>query len=88
MPRRRLRSRSLRRIYVKLPGGSTVLRYARRKPSHAQCAGCKKNLSGVPRLSSTKMHNLAKTKKRPERPFGGVYCSRCSRAKILEMIRR
>ncbi len=88
MPRRSRRSRTFRRIYIKTPGGKTVLRYKRRKPSPAQCANCGKNLAGVPRLIPSKMHNLAKTKKRPQRPFGGVYCSRCSRAKIVEMFRK
>ena len=88
MPRKQRRSRTFRRVFVKLPGGSTALRYKRRKPSKAQCAGCGRNLSGVPRDIPSKIHNLPKTKKRPERPFGGVLCSRCSRAKILEMIRK
>ena len=88
MPRKSRRSRTFRRVFVKTPGGSTVLRYKRRKPSPAQCAGCGKDLAGVPHLIPSKMHNLPKTKKRPERPFGGVYCSRCSRLKIVEMVRK
>lgn len=88
MPRRSRRSRTFRRIFVKLPGGTTALRYKRRKPSPAECANCGKNLAGVPRDIPSKIHNLPKTKKRPERPFGGMFCSRCSRAKILEMIRK
>jgi large subunit ribosomal protein L34e len=47
-------------------------------PAQQKCASCKAILHGVPR----KLHGKAKTKKRPSRPFGGVYCSKCSRNKI------
>jgi len=33
------------------------------------------------------MRNMPKTKKRPERPFGGVLCSKCSREEIVSRIR-
>lgn len=79
MPRGMYRSRTFRRVFVKTPGGRTVLRYRRRKPSKAQCAGCGKVLLGVPREHPSKMKNMPKTAKRPERPYGGVLCSACTR---------
>ena len=79
----RFKSRKgLRMLYVKVPGGRTVIHFKRQKPAKAQCAGCGKNLAGVPREFPCKMQNMAKTKKRPERPYGGYYCSICARKAI------
>ncbi len=83
----RFKSRTFRRIFRRTPGGRTVLRYERRKPSKAQCAGCGKELKAVPRLLDYKMKG-AKTKKRPQRPYGGFFCSKCARRKIIEGIRK
>ncbi|MBI5871810.1 50S ribosomal protein L34e [archaeon] len=80
----RLRSRSLRRIQRRVPGGRTVMHFKKRKPNIAKCAHCKKPLAGVPRLRPYKMKNLQKTKKRPERKYGGILCSACTRRKIMQ----
>ncbi len=82
------KSRSMRRVYRRTPGGKTVLAYLKRQPSKAVCAGCKKVLPGVPRARPRKMQNMPKTSKRPERPYGGVLCSACTRAKILAKARK
>lgn len=84
MPKQPHRTRSLRRKQVRTPGGKLVTRYLKRKPKIAHCATCKKTLKGVPRERPYKMHKLPKTKKRPERPYGGVLCSSCMRKKIRE----
>jgi large subunit ribosomal protein L34e len=83
----RKKSRTFRRVKVKTPGGETKVHYKRRKPSKAKCSGCKALLKGVPRELPYKMQNMPKTKKRPERPYGGVLCSKCMRAKIIEKTR-
>jgi len=82
MPEGRFKSRSMKRVFRKVPGGRTVLHYKRKKPKKAHCAGCGGLLSGVPRENSITMKNMPKTKKRPERPFGGVLCSRCMRTEF------
>lgn len=79
MPEGSKRSRTLRRIFVKTPGGRNVLRYKKRKPKKASCANCGKNLSGIPRERPYKMQNMAKTMKRPSRAYGGNLCSKCTR---------
>ncbi|HLC61992.1 MAG TPA: 50S ribosomal protein L34e, partial [Candidatus Nanoarchaeia archaeon] len=40
MPARRLRSRSLRKVFVKVPGGNTKLHYKKQKPQPAKCGNC------------------------------------------------
>ncbi|MFH1455557.1 MAG: 50S ribosomal protein L34e [archaeon] len=83
MPAPRLRTKTFRKVKVKTPGGKTVLHHRYRKPSKAICAMCKKILPGVSNERPTKMQNIAKSKKRPERPYGGVYCSACTRKVII-----
>jgi len=82
------KSRSLRRVYVRTPGGRTVIHYRKRKPKLARCGACGKSLSGVLRERPYKMRNMAKTKKRPSRPYGGVLCSKCMRLTLKQRARR
>ena len=87
MPEPYKRSRSLRRLQVKTPGGRTALHYEERKPGKAKCGNCGILLKGVPRERPLKKHKLPKTKKRPERPYGGNLCSKCMRSLIVENAR-
>ena len=73
------KSGRLRKIFVKTPGGRTVTHFRQRKPSKAICGNCKNQLAGVPRELPSKMANMPKTAKRPERIYGGVLCSKCTR---------
>lgn len=67
MPEPYKRSRTLRRLQVKVPGGRTNLHYKERKPGKAKCGNCGALLKGVSRKSPLRMHKTLKTKKRPER---------------------
>ena len=60
-----------------MPSGKSVWKEKNRRVSKAKCAECKKELHGVPRLNPNEMKKLAKSKKRPFRPYGGYLCSRC-----------
>lgn len=88
MPAPHLRSRSLRKVYRKVSGGRVSIHYKKRKPSAAKCGNCGAVLKGVPRELPYKMRSMAKTKKRPERPYGGVLCSKCMRQKIIDKFRQ
>ncbi|MEM1873340.1 MAG: 50S ribosomal protein L34e [Acidilobaceae archaeon] len=77
MVRPKLRTRSFRRVKRRTPGGFTVVHYEKRKPGVAVCSRCGKPLGGVPRLRSSGLRSLSKSKKRPNRPYGGVLCSSC-----------
>ena len=87
MPEGKHKSRTYRRIFVKTPGGSTVVHYRRRKPAKPKCGSCGKVLLGVPHELPFKMQNMPKTAKRPERPYGGVLCSSCMRALLKQRAR-
>ena len=88
MPAPRLRSRSLRKVFRKVSGGRVSLHYKKKKPKAAKCGNCGALLKGIPREFPFRMRSMAKTKKRPERPFGGVLCSRCMRQSIIEKARQ
>jgi large subunit ribosomal protein L34e len=87
MPEGRFKSRTFRRVYVKTPGGRVVVHYRKRKPGKAKCGSCRALLKGVPRERPYKMRSMAKTKKRPERPYGGVLCSKCMREIVIKEAR-
>jgi large subunit ribosomal protein L34e len=82
------KSRTFRRVFVRTPGAKVKVHYKKRKPKIVRCAVCKKPLQGIPRLSKTKFKNLPKTKKRPQRPYGGYLCSKCSRKEIINKIKK
>ena len=82
MPAGRFKSRTFRRVKKVTPGHNVVTHYRPRKPSKAKCSNCGAILPGVANERPHKMQNMPKTKKRPERPFGGVLCTKCSRAAI------
>jgi len=82
------RSRTLRRVFITTPGGEKKIHYRKRKPSSAKCSSCGAVLKGVPRERPTKMQNMAKTKKRPERPYGGVLCTKCTRQLMVNKTRK
>jgi large subunit ribosomal protein L34e len=87
MPAGKHKSGRYRKIFVKAPGGKTKVQFRERKPSKAVCGSCKKQLSGVPRERPAVLGKLPKTQRRPERPFGGVLCSKCMRAVLKEEVR-
>ncbi len=88
MPRPALRSRSLRRVKVRTPGGRLVVHYYRRKPNQARCALCGRPLAGVPVGRPVEIRNIPLSKKRPNRMFGGVLCPSCLERLLKKVIRR
>ncbi|MHA1369247.1 MAG: 50S ribosomal protein L34e [Promethearchaeota archaeon] len=77
MPRGRYRSRSLARKHIRLPGGRTVIHYVKRRPRQARCSACGGKLGGIPRVRDSKRRKLSRSKRRPKRPYAGIYCPSC-----------
>ena len=84
----RLKSRSFRRVFVKIPGGSTVVHFKKRKPAKHKCAKCGAVLGGTLRERPYKMQNLAKTKKKPNRAYGGYLCAKCLILQLKAEVRK
>jgi large subunit ribosomal protein L34e len=87
MPTGQFRSRTLRRVFVKAPGGNVKIQYKERKPKRSPCGVCGTQLAGVPRERVPKMMAMPKSSKRPERPYGGVLCSSCMRTAMQRKAR-
>lgn len=75
----------LRKTFVKVSGNNVKVVMKKASPGAAICGNCGSKLHGIPRMKIGKFKNLALSKKRPNRPYGGNLCSRCTR---LEVIRR
>ncbi len=88
MPRPSKRSRTLRRVYVKTPGGNNKILYKNRKPKQAQCSNCGLILHGVARGNSSFIRNLSKSSKHPKRMFGGKLCYNCTKREIIKRTRK
>ncbi|MFQ6135794.1 MAG: 50S ribosomal protein L34e [Candidatus Hydrothermarchaeales archaeon] len=76
------RSGSQKKSFKVTPGGKTVTHYKRKRPSPVRCAICKKPLSAVPKKTKEELKKLPKSKKRPNRPYGGNLCPSCMRKVI------
>jgi large subunit ribosomal protein L34e len=87
MPEKRKRSHTFRKVFKRTPSGRVHTVYLKRKPKSAKCAACKKVLPGTPRERPYKMQRMQKTKKRPERIYGGQYCNTCTRKIIIAKAR-
>ncbi len=77
----------MRKVFVKTPGGETVVHRRLRKPKRAHCAVTGEPLHGVPRERPAKLKKLPKTSRRPERPFGGVLSSKAMRMVMKSKVR-
>ena len=87
MVRGKFKSRTYRRVSIRTAKGPKTV-YRKRKPSPATCSVTGETLKGVPRASPTKLQNMAKSKKRPSRPFGGVLSSKAAREVIRARARQ
>ncbi len=77
----------MKKVKKRTPGGRIVVHLKKKKPKVAKCAICKKPLHGIPRLTPKELKKLPKTKKRPERPYGGYLCSKCLKEILKEKAR-
>ncbi len=68
-----------RRVAVRTPGGRTVYHYRHKIHGKARCARCGRPLTGTRTGPRSVMAKLAKSEKRPNRPYGGYLCSKCLR---------
>ncbi|RME53090.1 50S ribosomal protein L34e [Candidatus Woesearchaeota archaeon] len=87
MPQGQLKSKTFKKKQVRTPGGRLATHYRKPKPKQAACSACGRVLHGIPRLRPKDARNTPKTKKRPERPYGGVLCAACSRTEMIAKAR-
>jgi len=80
MPKPGHKSKSKRIIQRRTPGGKTVTHYENKTPSKAKCGNCGNELHGIPK----NVKKLSKSERTVNRPYGGHYCSKCMREKIIQ----
>ncbi len=79
MPAPRYRTNTFKKTNKRVPGGRVVEHYKKKKPGKHVCAKCGKVLDAVPRGRPYQIRKLKKSNRRPNRPYGGMYCSNCTR---------
>ncbi|MBI4139583.1 50S ribosomal protein L34e [Candidatus Woesearchaeota archaeon] len=82
--RGRYKNRTFKRKRITLPGGRRTIHYGRGKTGKAECADCGTTLKGTVRGFPSQIQKMSKTERRPERPYGGVLCSKCTRTRMIE----
>jgi len=85
--RRALRTKTKKRALVRLPGKRSTLHFKKKKTKGAHCIRCGQSLSGIPRLSPSKMSRLSLTEKKTERPFSEQICHNCLKELIKQTVR-
>ncbi|MEM2102829.1 MAG: 50S ribosomal protein L34e [Candidatus Bathyarchaeia archaeon] len=85
--RRALRTTTKKRAQVRLPGKRSAIHFKKERVKGAHCLRCGQLLSGIPRLSPSKMSRLALTEKKTERPFSEQLCHNCLRTLIKQAVR-
>ncbi len=73
---------------MRTPGAETKLHYRRRKNAVPQCADCGATLPGVARGTKTQVKAIPRSQRRPERPYGGKLCSKCTRRTLIASVRQ
>ncbi|KAK9369318.1 ribosomal protein L34e-domain-containing protein [Lipomyces kononenkoae] len=68
---------------VKTPGGKLVYQHVQKTPSRVKCGACELFLPGMPSLRPRQFANISKPKKTVQRTYGGVYCGKCVRDRIV-----
>ncbi|TFF90945.1 MAG: 50S ribosomal protein L34e [Promethearchaeota archaeon] len=86
-PEPRYRSRSKPRKVVKLPSKEYTTHYKRKRYSYDKCAICKKELHGMSSRDPKKRRRTAKSRRAPNRLYGGNLCPSCLRSALINEIR-
>jgi len=87
MPRPSQRTRSKKRVKVKLPGGRTTIHYKREKANPARCGRCGQILHGIPRCHPAELRKLPANQRRIERMYGGNLCHNCLKELLKQTVR-
>jgi large subunit ribosomal protein L34e len=76
------RSRAYGRHFKRAPSGKVVVRLIKKKSVIHRCGRCGRPLAGIGEPKKPK------SCKRPNRPYGGYLCSRCTREELRRRVRQ
>lgn len=84
MPRPAYRSRSVRRVKKKTPGGRTVVHYEKKAKGAARCPITGLKIGGLDK----KIYRFGISIKPPNRPYGGVYSHKVLARALRRAVRK
>jgi len=87
MPQPSLRTRSRKRLILRLPGGRAKTRFKREKVNVLRCSRCGGILHGGPRSIPSRLGKISSSEKRVERVFAGQLCHSCLRDVLKASVR-
>ncbi|MGQ9726391.1 MAG: 50S ribosomal protein L34e [Candidatus Bathycorpusculaceae bacterium] len=87
MPKPYQQTRTKKRVYKSLPGGSRKLHFKQKPNASPCCSSCGRPLSGIPRITTSEMRKLNRSKRRVWRPFGGQICHNCLKNALKQAAR-
>ena len=67
----------------KTPGSHVATHTRREKTSRHKCTLCGSILHGMKRGTNSEIRSATKSQRRPERPYGGQLCTRCTRKVLI-----
>lgn len=82
-----INSKSVRRNVRRMPGGRLKIVTSKKMSTKVKCPVTGKVLRGVPRVTSTGMGRISKSKRAPSRPFGGVLSTKATKAMFIKKAR-
>ena len=80
------RSKSRRKVYRKSPGTHSIVHLQKKNPKGFHCGKTGDYLNGIPRMRVGKFNRLSKSKKRPNRPYGGTYSHKVVRLAVEKAV--
>lgn len=78
--------RKAKKIKKRIPSGKSVIRRGKKRPAYTKCAECGAQIHGMPRLKPSKLKKIPKSKRVPNRPYGGNLCSSCMRNELKKKV--
>jgi large subunit ribosomal protein L34e len=77
MVQRSKRTRSVKKVKVRTPGGRTTTHFRSGSIGAVRCGMCDNPLPGVATGTPTQLKGMSASSKTPNRPYAGVLCSDC-----------
>jgi len=77
MVERSKRTRSVKKVKIRTPGGITTTHYRSGRAAKVRCGLCEKALPAVASGTPTQLKGMSASSKVPNRPYAGVLCSDC-----------
>jgi large subunit ribosomal protein L34e len=76
------KSKSKQKIYKKTPGTNLNIHFRKSNPKSHHCGISGAILNGIPKKTAIRFNKLSKSKKRPNRKYGGTYSHQVVKSRL------